>query len=58
MRKSKEYGGRKHERVDLRRPAFVALAPNGPWLECTLLDISEGAPASMWGRFLCPRYFC
>lgn len=42
MRKSKENGGRKHERVELRRSAFVVLAPNGPWLECTLLDISEG----------------
>ena len=42
MRKSREYGGRKHERIDFRRPAFVVLQPGGPWLECMLLDISEG----------------
>jgi len=34
MRKLKEIGGRKHERIDFRRPAFVVLKPKGPWLEC------------------------
>ncbi|MGB6081421.1 MAG: PilZ domain-containing protein [Xanthobacteraceae bacterium] len=57
MRKSKEYGGRKHERVDLRRPAFVALAPNGPWLECTLLDISEGGAGLDVGPLPLPKIF-
>ena len=42
MRKLKEIGGRKHERIDFRRPAFVVLKPKGPWLECKILDISKG----------------
>ena len=42
MRKSKDLGGRKHERIDFHRPAFVVLEPGGPWLECMILDISKG----------------
>ncbi|MBN9042429.1 MAG: PilZ domain-containing protein [Rhizobiales bacterium] len=42
MRKSKDQGGREYERMDFRRPAFVVLQPNGPWLECMVLDISSG----------------
>jgi hypothetical protein len=57
MRKSKEYGGRKYDRVDLRRSAFVVLAPNGPWLECTLLDISEGGARLDVGSLPVPKIF-
>ena len=57
MRKSKEYGGRKHERVELRRSAFVVLAPNGPWLECTLLDISEDGAGLDVGSLPVPKIF-
>lgn len=42
MDKSKEYGGRKHDRIDFRRPAFVVLEPDGPWLDCRIVDISVG----------------
>ena len=57
MRKSKEYGGRKHERVELRRSAFVVLTPHGPWLECTLLDISEGGAGLDVGSLPVPKIF-
>ncbi len=42
MRKTREVGKRKHDRVDLRKPAFIVLEPNGAWFECAMLDISEG----------------
>jgi hypothetical protein len=42
VRKFKDHGGRKHERIDFRRPAFVVFEPDGPWLECMILDISQG----------------
>ncbi len=42
MRKPRETGKRKHDRVDLRKPAFIVLEPNDAWFECALLDISAG----------------
>lgn len=57
MRKTKEYCSRRHERVDLMRPAAVALTPDGPWLDCMLLDISEGGARLDVGALPVPKLF-
>jgi len=57
MRKTKEYGSRRHERVDIMRPAAVALTPDGPWIDCMLLDISEGGVRLDVGALPVPKIF-
>jgi len=57
MKRNSEYGGRKHERVDLRRPVFVVLAPDGPWFDCMMLDISEGGACLDVGALAVPKIF-
>jgi hypothetical protein len=34
-------GARRHERIEYRRPGFIIPAPDAPWLECFILDISD-----------------
>jgi hypothetical protein len=40
-RHRKDLGARKHVRVNLYKPGFVIPAPDAPWIECTILDVSE-----------------
>ena len=42
MGRSLELGDRKFERVNLHRPNFVIFDPSGPWIECYMVDVSEG----------------
>jgi hypothetical protein len=43
-RDRKDLGARKHVRVDLRKPGFLIPAPDAPWIECQVIDISRTAP--------------
>ncbi len=45
MRRPRETGKRKNYRIELRKPAFIVLEPNGCWYECEMLDISAGGVA-------------
>jgi hypothetical protein len=40
-RHRKDLGARKHVRVNLHKQGFVIPAPDSPWIECTILDVSE-----------------
>jgi len=40
-RHRKDLGARKHVRVNLDKPGFVIPAPDAPWIECTIVDVSE-----------------
>jgi hypothetical protein len=40
-RHAKDLGARKHVRVNLHKPGFVIPAPDAPWIECTIIDVSE-----------------
>lgn len=57
MRKSNDQGERQYERIDSRRPAFVVLQPNDPWLECMVLDISSGGARLEVGAAPVPKMF-
>ena len=34
-------GPRKHVRVELYKPGFLIPAPEAPWIECLILDVSD-----------------
>jgi hypothetical protein len=40
-RRRTELGSRKGIRVDLYTTGFVIPAPDAPWIECTIIDVSE-----------------
>ena len=40
-RDRKDLGARKFVRVDLRKRGFLIPAPDAPWIECYIHDISE-----------------
>ena len=40
-RDRKDLGARKFVRIDLRKRGFLIPAPDAPWIECYILDISE-----------------
>src|SRR5487761_2037076 len=40
-RHRKDLGARKHVRVELYKPGFLIPAPEAPWIECLVLDVSD-----------------
>ncbi|MGA7803697.1 PilZ domain-containing protein [Bradyrhizobium sp.] len=57
MRRSEDLGRRKHARVDFERPAFLILEPAGPWIECSVADISHGGARLKVGGLALPQTF-
>jgi hypothetical protein len=41
VKKEQELGRRKSHRVNFERSAFIILVPDAPWIECSIIDISE-----------------
>src|SRR5436309_14889421 len=56
-RHRKDLGERKHQRVEVRRPGFVIPAPDAPWIECFIVDISESGVCLDVGALAVPKMF-
>ena len=56
-RHRKDLGARKHVRVNLHKPGFVIPAPDAPWIECTILDVSERGVCLDVGSLPVPKLF-
>lgn len=56
-RDRKDLGARKHVRVDLRKAGFVIPAPDAPWIECQVIDISENGACLDVGDLAVPKLF-
>ncbi len=52
-----ELGNRKHERVALRRVGFIFAAPDAPWIECFIVDVSESGLCLDVGALEVPEIF-
>ena len=39
-RHRKDLGERKHMRVEICKPGYLIPAPDAPWIECMILDVS------------------
>lgn len=57
MRHRKDLGERKHERIDYGRPGFIIPAPDAPWLECFILDVSDSGLCLEIGALVVPKLF-
>jgi hypothetical protein len=52
-----ELGERKHNRIEFQKAAFVILEPDGVWIECSILDISDGGACLEVNDLPVPRIF-
>lgn len=50
-------GERKEKRIDFRKPGFVILEPDGPWIECAITDISVSGVGLHVGALEIPEFF-
>lgn len=56
-RDRKDLGARRHVRVDLHKPGFLIPAPDAPWIECHIVDISENGACLEVGNLAVPKLF-
>jgi hypothetical protein len=42
VRSRRDLGDRKQWRVDYQRPGYIITAPDAPWLDCLICDVSDG----------------
>lgn len=57
VKKERELGRRKRHRVNFERFAFIILEPDSPWIECSILDISETGICLKIGTLVVPKIF-
>src|ERR1700730_18606527 len=50
-------GPRKHVRVELYKPGFLIPAPEAPWIECLILDVSDSGVCLEVGALAVPKLF-
>jgi len=56
-RDRKDLGARKFVRIDLRKRGFLIPAPDAPWIECYIHDISENGACLDVGDLAVPKMF-
>jgi hypothetical protein len=56
-RNRKDSGTRKHIRVDLQKPGFLIPAPDAPWIECMIVDVSDDGVCLDVGALAVPKVF-
>jgi hypothetical protein len=56
-RSRKDLGARKHVRVDLYKPGFLIPAPDAPWIECLIVDVSDKGVCLEVGALVVPELF-
>jgi len=56
-RHPKDLGGRKHVRVELYKSGFLIPAPDAPWIECLIVNISEDGACLEVGALAVPEIF-
>lgn len=50
-------GARRHVRINLHKPGFLIPAPDAPWIECTVVDVSEKGVCLDVGSLPVPELF-
>jgi hypothetical protein len=56
-RSRKDLGARKHVRVELDKPGFLIPAPDAPWIECLIVDVSDKGVCLEVGALVVPELF-
>jgi hypothetical protein len=53
----KEFGTRQGVRVELNKPGFLIPAPDAPWIECLIIDVSDRGTCLEVGGLPVPPIF-
>src|SRR5258706_835157 len=56
-RHRKDLGERKNVRVDLHKTGFLIPAPDAPWIECVIVDVSDNGACLDIGTLAVPEIF-
>jgi hypothetical protein len=56
-RHRKDLGARRQVRVDLHKPGFLIPAPEAPWIECVIVDVSDQGACLEVGALAVPELF-
>jgi hypothetical protein len=56
-RHRKDLGARRHVRVELHKQGFLIPAPDAPWIECQILDVSHNGACLEVGALAIPVLF-
>ena len=56
-RHRKDLGARRHVRVELQKAGFLIPAPDAPWIECQILDVSDAGACVAVGVLAVPEIF-
>jgi hypothetical protein len=56
-RHRKDLGARKDVRVELHKPGFLIPAPDAPWIECVIVDVSDSGVCLDVGALAVPELF-
>jgi hypothetical protein len=56
-RPRKDLGARKNVRVELRQPGFLIPAPDAPWIECLIVEVSDDGACLDVGALAVPKIF-
>ena len=56
-RQREDLGERKHARIDLHKPGFLIPAPEAPWIECMILEVSDDGVCLDVGALSVPKIF-
>lgn len=57
VRHRKDLGARKGLRIELQTQGFLIPAPDAPWIECTIVDVSDGGVCLEVGALAVPKLF-
>lgn len=57
MAKHRKRRSQKKVRVDLQQTAFLIPAPDAPWMECTIFEISDEGVSLEVGALAVPKIF-
>jgi PilZ domain len=57
VQQRKGLGERKYERINYQRPGFIVPAPDAPWLECFIVDVSNAGICLDVGALVVPDIF-
>jgi hypothetical protein len=56
-RERNKLDARKHIRVDLQKTGFLIPAPDAPWIECLIVDVSDEGVSLDVGALSVPKIF-
>jgi hypothetical protein len=56
-RHRKDLGDRTHARVEMNKAGYLILAPDSPWIDCQIINVSDSGVCADVGALAVPELF-